>query len=281
MAVDDALVAEAVTAFQALIIRPLKDGGQKAVRVVAVDGEERVLKVIQLGNTSPESLQRASREVDLLLSIDSEHVVRAASDLVLLRDPPVGAAWLEELLDGDDLSEQVGRPWSCADAVRLGHQVALGLAELHDRRVVHRDLSPNNIRCKANGQYVVMDPGYARHELLPAITIAGHPGTYEFLSPEHLNALPSGPTAFSDVFCVGILLYLALTGSVPIPFSGDAQEYAERLRTVQHRDLEHHRADLPEELVAIVRTCLHRQPARRYRNARELAAALEEVTCPT
>lgn len=55
-------------------------GFLKAVRAVAVDGEERVLKVIQLGKTSPESLQRVSREVDLLLAVDSEHVARDTSD---------------------------------------------------------------------------------------------------------------------------------------------------------------------------------------------------------
>lgn len=277
---DQALIDEAAAAFGAVVVGPLKDGGQKAVRIVDVGSDRRVLKVIQLGQTSPESLQRASREVDLLQSIDSPHVVRAVSDLTVLRDPPEGAAWLEEFLDGDDLAENICSPWSCEAAVALGHQVAMGLAELHDRRVVHRDLSANNIRRLANGTYVVMDPGYARHELLPPITIAGHPGTHGFISPEHLSQLPAGPTAFSDVFCVGILIYLVLTGDVPIRYEGDAQDYVRRLRPVMYRDLADVRADLPDELVAIVRKCLHRQPARRYRHARELAQALSEVECP-
>ncbi|MFP4512803.1 MAG: protein kinase domain-containing protein [Acidimicrobiales bacterium] len=280
MPVDQALVDEAIAAFNAVVVGPLKDGGQKAVRLVTVGQDQRVLKVIQLGQTSPESLQRASREVDLLQSIDSPNVVRAASDLILLRDPPEGAAWLEELLDGDDLADNVGAAWDCASAVAMGREVAAGLAELHDRRVVHRDLSSHNIRRRADGTYVVMDPGYARHELLPPITIAGHPGTYGFMSPEHLSPLPAGPTAFSDVFCVGILLYLALTGDVPIRYEGDPHDYVNRLKPVQYRDLTDIRSDLPDELVGIVRRCLHRQPARRYRHARELAGALAEVVCP-
>ena len=128
MSVDQALIDEAAAAFGAVVVGPLKDGGQKAVRIVDVGSERRVLKVIQLGQTSPESLQRASREVDLLQSIDSPHVVRAVSDLTVLRDPPEGAAWLEELLDGDDLAENIGSPWSCETTVALGHQVAMGLA---------------------------------------------------------------------------------------------------------------------------------------------------------
>jgi serine/threonine-protein kinase len=280
MAVDEALISEAADALGAVIVDSLRDGGQKAVRIVRVGDDVRVLKVIHLGQTSPDSLQRASREVDLLQSIESPHVVRAESDLVVLRDPPEGAAWLEEVLDGNDLRDNVGSPWNCHDAITMGREVSLGLAELHDRRVVHRDLSPSNIRRRANGSYVVMDPGYARHELLPPITIAGHPGTLGFLSPEHLSQLPAGPTAFSDVFCVGILLYLALVGDVPIRYDGDAQDYASRLKEMQYKALGEARPDLPTELVGVVHKCLHRQPARRYRHARELARVLEEVLCP-
>lgn len=244
--------------------------------VPRVAGSEVVLKVIELGSTSAEALERARREVLLLQRIENTHVVRVLSDLVVLGAGPSGAAWLEELLPGHDLVDEVGLAWEESRAMQLMRQVSLGLAEMHNERVIHRDLSPRNVRIATSDRFVVMDPGYARHELLPAITVGGQPGTPGFMSPEHLLPPPNGPTPFSDVFCVGILGYLALTGETPIPYDGDGTGYAARLRSVEHTPLNVRRLGLSELVVTVVARCLHPQPARRFRNAGEIAVALME-----
>jgi serine/threonine-protein kinase len=148
----------------------------------------------------------------------------------------------------------------------------------HAVGVVHRDLSSNNVRRLSNGTYKVLDFGFARHTLLSGITVAGQPGTPGFLSPEHLNSYSGGPMPASDVFGVGILMYLSLTGVLPIPYTGDDDDYVRRVIAVDiPRRLSDVRPDLSDTHRGIVERCLHPQPARRFRSAERLAAALEAL----
>lgn len=253
-------------------------GGQKAVRKVSDGSRDLVMKVIALTPSAPDALRRAEREVDLLAKLTSPHVVRVESTLRELGEPAVAAAWLEEHLDGEDLTARLGTPWAWDDAAQLGYQVSHGLAAGHDVGVIHRDLSSNNVRRLSNGTFKVLDFGFARHTLLSGITVAGQPGTRGFLSPEHLNSYSGGPMPSSDVFCVGILLFTALTGQPPIPWTGDDDDYLRRLAAVRLSvDLATVRPDLTPPQVAVVMRCLHPQPARRFINAMRLRDAIGAV----
>lgn len=251
-------------------------GGQKAVRRVSRGGQTFVLKVVALEFTTDETLKRAEREVQLLASIRNLNVVKVESDLVELGSPVHAAAWMEEYLDGDDLGNLLtGTPWTWADAKSMGVQVANGLAAGHEKSVIHRDLSANNVRRLSNGTYKVLDFGFARHTLRSGVTVAGQPGTPGFLTPEHLNSYSGGPMQMSDVFQVGILMYTALSGVSPYPWAGDDYEYISRLKSGSMKPIEEYRPELSSEKVGVLRRMLHPQPARRYRNAAVLRDALE------
>lgn len=274
---DDALVQEAVAALG------LTDkgvigaaGGQKAVRLVEnAQGVEQVLKVVAVDFATNEALTRAKREVELLGDISNPNVVRVESALIELGTPTHGAAWVEEFLDGDDLSTLVGgAPWSWSAARQMGIEVANGLAAAHDRAVIHRDLSANNVRRLSDGTYRVLDFGVARHTLLTGVTVLGQPGTPGFFSPEHINSFSGGPMRMSDVFQVGNLMYLALTGALPIPYLGDDADYVTRLGRVSMIPLGTARPDLTPQQVAVVATAMHPQPARRFLNGAALHDAL-------
>jgi len=276
--VDPALIVEACTALSVSDLNPIgAPGGQKAVRHVRRGSDDLVLKVIAIRSSSPTTLTRAEREVDLLKSLSSQHVVSVESDLVRLGDPVHGAAWLEEFLDGDDLTGHLGSQWSWTDTARMGLQVADGLAAAHAAGVIHRDLSSNNVRRLSDGTYKVMDFGFARHTLRSGLTVAGQPGTPGFLSPEHLNAYSGLPMPASDVFGVGTLMYAALTGELPIPYTGDEADYVKRLSKVQIIDIALKRPDLTADQQALIRRALHPQPARRFLNGRRLADALKPL----
>jgi serine/threonine-protein kinase len=120
-----------------------------------------------------------------------------------------------------------------------------------------------------------MDFGFARYTLRSGLTVAGQPGTPGYLSPEHLNAYSGVPMPASDVFGVGILMYQALTGQVPIPFLGDELDYLQRLSRVEILDIAAARTDLSDPQAGLVRRMLHPQPARRFINGGKLATALE------
>lgn len=278
--VDPALISEACAGLGVSDVREIgAPGGQKVVRQVVRGGDDLVMKVVALRSSAPTTLKRAEREVELLKSLASPHVVRVESDLITIGAPVRGAAWLEEFLDGGDLTAHLGPQWGWTDAADLGYQVADGLAAAHAAGVIHRDLSPNNVRRLSTGTYKVMDFGFARHTLRTGITVAGagQPGTPGFLSPEHLNAYSGVPMPASDVFGVGILMYAALTGELPIPYNGDDADYVRRLGRVEIADIGTKRPDLKPDQLAVVRRMLHPQPARRFLNGRKLADALESL----
>lgn len=274
---DDKLIREAVAALNLTDEGPIgATGGQKAVRRVSRDGEIFVLKVVALEFTTDETLKRAEREVQLLASLDNPNVVRVESALVELGSPVHAAAWIEEYLDGEDLSALLdGTTWSWADARSMGIEVSNGLAAGHEKSVIHRDLSANNVRRLSNGTYKVLDFGFARHTLRSGITVAGQPGTRGYLTPEHLNSYSGGPMQMSDVFQVGILMYTALSGVPPYAWEGDDYDYMSRLQAGAMKPLQGHRPDLSAAQVEIVQRALHSQPARRYRNAGALRDALK------
>lgn len=275
---DAALVQEAITALGLIDQGAIGAvGGQKAVRLVkSASGERQVLKVVAVDFATDEALKRAEREVELLGRIANPNVVRVVSPLIELGHPTHGAAWVEECLDGEDLSVVFDTVcWSWEDTRRMGIEVANGLASAHEHSVIHRDLSANNVRRLDDGTYKVLDFGFARHTLLSGVTVAGQPGTRGYLTPEHLNSYSGGPMQMSDVFQVGNLMYRALTGEFPIPYSGDDNDYFDRVKRAAYTPLSSHRPDLTQAQVAVVHRTLHRQPARRFLDA---AALRDELT---
>jgi eukaryotic-like serine/threonine-protein kinase len=274
LTVSQELIDAASESLGVVAVKPLKQGGQKTVIEVDQGGTPRVMKVISIGSNAPDALKRAQREVELLKTVNHPNVVKVASDLVELGEPLEGVAWLEELLDGDDLSDVLTTQWDWSDVKGMAVNVAEGLGAMHTVKVVHRDLSANNVRRITTGAFVVMDPGYARHTQASDLTVGGQPGTRGYLSPEHLQAFSGSPTPASDVFCVAILMQKALTGETPIPYTGDESDYLNRLRNVETDDVQTARPDLDQSVVDLIHRCLHPQPARRFRNGADLAKAL-------
>lgn len=272
---DSELIDAAAAALGVVPVCPLRAGFQKLVWQCRHGADDVVLKVVRL-NVSPESqsavLNRAHREVELLRSIDHPNVVRAVSDAVEIGPGPEAICWAEEYLSGDDLRDLLQAPWVADDCVAMMLDVARGLAELHARDVVHRDLSPGNVRRTQTGTYKVIDPGFARHLNRSLLTAVGQPGTYGHMSPEHVD-INGAPLPASDVFAVGILGYLALAGHLPLTPS-DPATYATALREDDMPSVAQAVQGLPAGLVTVIDTCLQRQLARRYLDGAELAAAL-------
>lgn len=271
---DPALIAAASAALGVSNARQAGGGGQKWVGLADGPQGPTIVKLIQLiPPYAAVALERARREVGVLAAISHPNVVCLESGLVELGSPPAGVCWMEEYLDGEDLDARLGRPWQWTDVREMARQVARGLAAFHDAGVVHRDLSPRNVRCLPDGTFKVMDPGIAR--LLAKTTITGpiDPGSPGYMSPEHVSPA-ARPTFASDVFALGVLMYEALTGASPIPFTGDVTDYAQRLRDGQASSVGVMRPDLAAGQVDFVDTCLQRQLARRYLDAREALDAL-------
>lgn len=256
---------------------PITQGGQKVVLTATLAGRPVIVKIVPLPPepTAAIVLERAHREVDLLASVDSEHVVKVLSESIEVDDPPKAVAWVEEYLDGADLSACFTHQWSDEEVFGLLRDCSRGLQACHDLDVVHRDLSPANVRRLSTGRYVIMDPGLARHLAKTALTGIFQPGTPGFRSPEHV---PGGdPTAASDIFGLGILAFYARTRQLPVDPTGGDAVYFSRLINQQAPSIQTIDPSVGDELAAIVDRCLRRQPARRYLDGTELLAELKKV----
>jgi hypothetical protein len=115
-----------------------------------------------------------------------------------------------ELLDGGDLRE--GAPWPWREACRLLFDVCSSLALLHSRRLLHRDVSPRNIRCTRDGRAKLIDFGAMAPMSSGGADVVGTPA---FVAPETLHRLALD--ARTDLYSLGATLYHALTGAVPYP----------------------------------------------------------------
>jgi serine/threonine-protein kinase len=273
------LLAEIEAALGTVHLSPLRIGGQKQVYRAELEAEPVVVKVVPIPNAvyADQVMERARREVELLATVESEYVVRVLSEAVEIGDRPEAICWIEELLDGADLGDLILTfPWDADTVWDLINDVARGLAACHELDVVHRDLSPGNVRRCEDGRFVLMDPGLARHLLKTALTGVYQPGTPGYFTPEHA---PGGqPTPASDVFGIGILAFQALTGRLPVQPSGDQAAYYHQLRTGQVTAVQRIRGDVPDDLAAVVDRCLQRQAARRYLDASELLADLRSTS---
>ncbi|MCA8925915.1 MAG: serine/threonine protein kinase, partial [Planctomycetes bacterium] len=232
-------------------------------------GREVALKLCAPGLATAEECARLVREGRLLAEVDHPFVVGA-----LDAGEHLGVPYLVmELVEGETLAERLrsGGPFTPQAGARLVRQIAEGVGELHRRGIVHRDLKPENVLLDRRGSPRVCDLGVARGEALSRLTETGAVlGTPAFLAPEQARGEAVGPPA--DVYALGVLLFVVLTGSPP--FTGSLPQVLEAQASAAPPGLLSRCPLASRELAAVVACCLEKDPADRYRTADELAAAL-------
>ncbi len=185
-----------------------------------------------------------------------------------------------ELLDGTPLNDlmDVAGKLPISDAVGIAIQLTRALDYAHSKGIVHRDVKPSNIiQLKDSSIIKVTDFGICHidsPEDTQQTTMGQVLGTPQYMPPE--QALGQKVDARSDLFSVGVVLYLLLTGKRP--FDG------ETLATVMYRianeepePIDHVRGDISPALRRIVDRCLRKQPEKRFQSGLELADALARV----
>ena len=184
-----------------------------------------------------------------------------------------------ELVDGQTLAALLqSGALSPSQALAIFQSVVEGVAFMHSRGVVHRDIKSSNIKINARGEVKLLDFGIAKTGDMARLTSTGaFVGTLQYLSPEQVKGKEAD--ARCDVWALGALLYEMLCGSPPFeaPTWG---ELLEKVARAQFQPLSVRRADVPRELENIVRKCLQKQPSLRFADANELKSALEHIGTP-
>jgi tetratricopeptide (TPR) repeat protein/predicted Ser/Thr protein kinase len=152
--------------------------------------------------------------------------------------------------------------------------VARAVQYAHEQGIVHRDLKPHNILIGADGRAYVADFGLAKQlDRNDGHTCTGRAlGTLGYAAPEQVRDASRAGVA-SDVYGLGATLYALLTGRPPFQAASDA-EVLDHVRwhdPVPPRQLN---PSVPVDLETIALKCLHKEPARRYASAGDLAEDL-------
>ncbi len=212
-------------------------------------------------------VERFRQEARLGAGLKSAYIVpvydyEEQDDLLILRMDYLPGGSLADRLQ--KLKDQ-GRQMPVDEAVRIALETAQGLAMMHDRDVVHRDVKPSNILFAADGRALVADLGLAqmpggasmRSVLSQAIS---HPGTPAYMSPEQVRS-NEHLTSSSDVYALGAVLFEMLTGRV----------YKSQKPGTSVQAL---RADTPDWLAEVMGRMLAKVPEDRLWDGGEAAAAL-------
>jgi serine/threonine protein kinase len=188
--------------------------------------------------------------------------------------------------EGGSLAQRLREgPLPLNEALPMFRRIAEAMAYVHAKGIRHCDLKPGNILLDKRGRPRVADFGQAHlaSDISPAL------GTFFYMAPEQADLLAQTPDARWDVYGLGAVFYAMLTGDPPYENSSLRQELAKTERLPHRLDLYRaamqrarpltaHRQvmGMDKQLAAIIDRCLAVDPARRYRTAEAIVAALDQ-----
>ena len=256
--------------------RPIARGGMGTVWLARrADGRfegTAALKLLNLSHLSDSGRQRFRQEGSVLARLSHPGIARLLDAGVGETGQPYLVLEYVEGLPIDRFAD--ARGLDRAARIRLFLQVLSAVSHAHANLIVHRDLKPSNILVTADGTVKLLDFGIAR--LLDDDT-AGHAAitqeggrvfTPSFAAPEQVLGEPL--TTATDVYALGVLLYLLLSGRHPTAHEGDTP--AVMVRTLL--ETEPPRLAMGD-LDTVLAKALRKAPAERYQTVPELADDLE------
>lgn len=189
-----------------------------------------------------------------------------------------------EFLQGKDLREIMasGKRFDIIEIANIISKIAEALAYAHDHGVIHRDIKPANIFILPNNQPKVVDFGIARmpNRVLddngqPAKTLFNNNilGTPNYMSRE--QAMGQQVNALTDVYSLGVVMYEMLTQQKPFQ-SHDIDNLLHQIAHKIPKSPSKVSPNVPEKLSYIVMKAMQKDPVARYKNADEMAQALQK-----
>jgi serine/threonine protein kinase len=257
------------------ITAELGHGGMGVVYVARDTQLDRDVALKIVRPDRPVTTDRFLREARAMAAVRHDHVVE-----IYDYGEENGVRFVAmPLLTGETLAARLDRkaPLPVAEVLRIGRELADGLAAVHDKGLIHRDLKPANIWLEApQGRVKLLDFGLARDSRAEdRVTRPGTVvGTPAYMSPEQVNGLDLD--ARSDLFSLGSVLYMAATGQPA--FSGAThtavlhavgENYPPPARTINPA--------LPSDLSNLIERLHQKQAADRPASAAEVAKELARL----
>ncbi len=218
-----------------------------------------------------EAITSFQREARTIAELAHPHIIR-----VLDFDVQHGTPFLVlEYASHGSLRQKCsyGKQVPLAQVVDYVQQVASALQYAHDRRLIHRDVKPENMLLNAQEQVVLSDFGIAT---LAHSTSSMHTqdttGTLAYMAPEQIQGKPRPA---SDQYALAVTVYQWLSGV--LPFQGSSTELIAQHLAMAPPSLRQRVPNLPPEVEQAVFTALRKNPQERFGSVQAFATALEEA----
>jgi tRNA A-37 threonylcarbamoyl transferase component Bud32/Tol biopolymer transport system component len=237
--------------------------------------DTRLHRLVAIKSSLSPFSERFEREARAIAAVNHPHVCS-------LYD--VGPDYLVmEYVEGDWLRG----PVPLAQALELAEQILEALDAAHEKGIVHRDLKPGNILLTKSG-VKVLDFGLAKITHAPAVDSATRVetetvsltaegallGTLPYMSPEQIEGHDADVR--SDIFSFGVVLYELIAGTRPFTGKTQANLVASILKE-EPRPLFEMQPRTPRGLAEVVRTCLEKDPEKRWQSARDVRHGLRWI----
>jgi serine/threonine protein kinase len=233
-------------------------------------GSQAAVKVLRTQLTD-ESLEEFLREARTIVRLEHPHIIRvlecSMEDQVpfLVMNYAPGGTLCQRYPSGTRLPSE--------ELLLYIKQVASALQYAHDRKLIHRDVKPDNMLLGQNNEVLLSDFGLA---LVPPSTesqvMKEAAGTVPYMAPEQLEGRPC---AASDQYALGIVAYEWLSGECP--FQGSVSEIVSQHMVTPPPPLSDRCSGLPRSVERVIFTALAKEPEQRFPSVQAFGAALEQA----
>jgi serine/threonine protein kinase len=255
----------------------LELAGQGGMGVVLRAFDDKLHRVVAIKVLAPQlassgtARQRFVREARAAADVTHDNVI----DIHAVEDAGPVPYLVMQFIDGKTLQQKLDRagPLHAREVLRIGLQIAAGLAAAHKQGLIHQDVKPSNILLENSVERVKLtDFGLARAVDDASLTQSGAiAGTPQYMSPE--QAQGAAVDHRSDLFSLGSVLYALCTGRPPFR-AQTGMAVLKRVCENTPRPIREVNPDIPDWLAAIVAKLHAKDPAQRFQTAAEVAELL-------
>ncbi len=251
--------------------------GQGGMGIVLRAFDEKLHRIVaikvmssELAATSPPR-KRFLREARSAAQVRHEHVV----DIHAVEDLPIPYLVME-YVSGETLQQKLDRvgPLDTPEVLRIGQQIARGLAAAHEKGLIHRDIKPSNILLEkgVEERVKITDFGLARAVADASLTQSGViAGTPMYMAPE--QTIGDTIDHRADLFSLGSVLYTMCSGRPPFRAT-TSMATLKRVAEDQPRPIREIIPEVPQWLCDIVAKLHAKKPDERFQSAKEVADLL-------
>jgi len=256
------------------ITETIGEGGMGVVykaRDPLIERDVAIKVILERALNIPEIKERFYREARSAGNLSHENITVVYEVGEVDGNPYIVMEYLEGAELKKVITEKKGIPLQ--EKINYAIQICKGLQYAHSKKIVHRDIKPDNMMVSKDGKIKIMDFGIAKPEASNLTQTGMTVGTLAYMSPEQIKGTTVDNR--SDIFSFGVLFYELLTYKKPFEGVSPTVMYKIIHEEPDRIELEEHeQVDILQDIVS---KCLQKKPEDRYSDCSEIIRDLEEI----